>query len=133
MEICKIILPVVTPSLNELLRMHWTKRRQLRKNYGWEFVAVGANHQKYKTEMGERRRVTIISYRAQLCDPDNLMGGLKILLDTMIDLDLICDDSPKYMELVAMQEQENNGNYRTEITIERIPGYEGKFKRKEVQ
>ncbi len=75
---------------------------KMKEAYQWELIAVGANNPKYKTEFGERRRVTIISYRKHLCDPDNFIGGLKILLDSLIELDLICDDSPKYLELVAL-------------------------------
>ena len=93
---------------------------EIKKSYMWELTAIGANDLKYKAEFGERRRVTIISYRKQLCDPDNFYGGLKLLIDSLQEMDLICDDSPKYMELVALQ---------TEITIESL-GMAGKFKRR---
>lgn len=127
MALCKITLPIVTMSNNELIRMHFQTRREMKQSYMWELVAIGANDQKYKAEFGERRRVTIISYRKQLCDPDNFIGGLKILIDSLIEMDLICDDSPKYLELVALQEVKKP--YQTEITIESL-GMVGKFKRR---
>ncbi len=127
MALCKIILPIVTMSNNELIRMHFRTRMKMKEAYQWELIAVGANNPKYKAELGERRRVTIISYRKQLCDPDNFMGGLKILIDSLQELDLICDDSPKYLELVALQEMKKP--YQTEITIESL-GMVGKFKRR---
>ncbi len=127
MALCKIILPIVTMSNNELIRMHFRTRMKMKETYQWELVVVGANDPKYKAEFGERRRVTIISYRKQLCDPDNFVGGLKILLDSLIELDLICDDSPKYLELVALQEMKKP--YQTVITIESL-GMAGKFKRR---
>ena len=125
--ICKITLPIVTMSNNELIRMHFRTRMKMKETYMWELIAVGANDPKYKVEFGERRRVTIISYRKQLCDADNFTGGLKLLIDSLLELDLICDDSPKYMELVALQEIKKP--YQTEITIESL-GMAGKFKRR---
>lgn len=127
MALCKIILPLVTMSNNELIRMHWRTRKAMKLTYMWELVAVGANDPKYKAEFGERRRLTIISYRKQLCDPDNFMGGLKILIDSLQEMDLICDDSDKYLELIALQEVKKP--YQTEITIESL-GIVGKFKRR---
>ena len=127
MEICRIILPVVTMSNNELIRTHFRTRMKMKDTYQWELIAVGANDPKYKAKFGERRRVTIISYRKQLCDPDNFMGGLKILIDSLQEMDLICDDSPKYLELIALQEVKKP--YQTEITIESL-GMAGKFKRR---
>ena len=126
MAICKIFLPIVTMSNNELIRMHFRTRTKMKEAYQWELIAVGANNLKYKVELGERRRITIISYRKQLCDPDNFMGGLKILIDSLQEMDLICDDSPKYLELIALQEVKKP--YQTEITIEGL-GMVGKFKR----
>lgn len=127
MALCRIILPLVTMSNNELLRMHFRTRMKMKLTYLWELTAVGANDPKYKVEFGERRRITVISYRKQLCDPDNFYGGLKLLIDSLLEMDLICDDSPKYMELVALQEVKKP--YQTEITIESL-GMVGKFKRR---
>ena len=93
----------------------------------WEMAAVGAHVRKYKAEMGERRRLTIISHREKICDPDNYAGGLKVLIDSMVEMDLLCDDSPKYLELVALQDTEKP--YQTEILIESF-GVEGKFMRR---
>jgi len=126
-EICKIELPLVTMSNNELIGMHFGTRRKIKDCYLWTLIAAGANDPKYKAEFGERRRVTVISYRRQLCDPDNFMGGLKILLDSLIEMDLICDDSPKYLELIALQDTKKP--YQTEITIESL-GMADKFKRR---
>ena len=130
MEIVKITLPVVTMSNNELLRMHFRTRMKIKDAYMWELIVIGANDPKYKAEFGERRRITIISYRQKLCDPDNLMGGLKLLIDSLQEMDLICDDSPKYLELVVLQEVKKP--YQTEISIESL-GLVGKFKRKGIE
>lgn len=127
MALCKIILPIVTMSNNELIRMHFRTQMKIKDMYQWELVVVGANDPKYKAELGERRRVTIVSYRKKLHDPDNFVGGLKLLIDVLVRMDLICDDSDKHIELVALQEVKKP--YQTEITIESL-GMAGKFKRR---
>lgn len=115
-EIVKIILPVVTPSLNELLRMHWTKQRRLKKDYGWELTAVNANDPKYRAEWKERREVRFLSCRPYLLDTDNLIGGIKPLRDALVDMELIIDDSPKYADFSYFQKVDEK-NPRTEILI----------------
>ena len=127
MEVVKIILPLVTMANNELIRMHFRTRQKMKITYMWELKILGAHDLKYKAQLGERRRLTVVSYRRQLCDPDNFVGGLKILLDAMVEMELICDDSPKYMELVALQEVKKP--YQTEVMIESL-GIAGKFKRR---
>lgn len=127
MALCRIILPIVTMSNNELIRMHFRTQTKIKDMYQWELVVVGANDPKYKAELGERRRLTIISYRKKLHDPDNFVGGLKLLIDVLVRMDLICDDSDKYIELIALQEVKKP--YQTEITIESL-GMVGKFKRR---
>ena len=116
MEICKIILPVVTPSLNELLRMHWTEQRRLRKDYGWELAAVGANDSKYKINGQEKRAVRLMSFRPGMLDAGNLAGGFKPLEDALIDLGLIFDDSPKFTDISYFQKVDREYP-RTEILI----------------
>ena len=116
MEICKIILPIVTPSLNELLRMHWTKQRRLRKDYGWELVAVGMNDPIYKVNGQEKRGVRFMSFRPGMLDQGNLIGGFKPLEDALIDLGLIFDDSPKFADISYFQKVDRE-NPRTEILI----------------
>ena len=128
MAVCKIILPLVTMTNNELIGLHWATRRKMKTAYMWELTAVGANDPKYKAEMGERRRITIFSYRKQLCDPDNFFGGLKILIDAMVEMDLLCDDSPKYMELIAFQDAKKP--YRTEVLIESFGVERAKYLRR---
>lgn len=128
-EIVKIILPLVTMTNNELIRMHFRTRMKMKESYMWQLTAIGANDPKYKAEFGERRRITVISYRKRLCDADNFYGGLKLLIDSLLEIDLICDDSPKYMELVALQEVKKP--YQTEVEIESL-GMAGKFKRRQL-
>lgn len=112
----KIILPLVTPSLNELLRIHFRKRKRLKQDYEWQLIASGANDSQYKVNGIKKRRVEIRSFRSRLLDQDNFIGGLKPLLDSLVEMDLLLDDGPEYLSLKA--EQENSRDQRTEIIIE---------------
>lgn len=114
----KIELPgVVTPSLNKLLRMHFRNRMRLKRDYEWLLIAAEANEEKYKAGWGERRRVSVTSYRKSLLDFDNLVGSFKILIDALQSQELIFLDEPKFLDLTVSQELDPK-NTRTEIVIE---------------
>ena len=116
MEICKIILPIVTPSNNELLRMHWVARWKLKEAYQWELVAVGAHNPKYKVKGKENRIVRFMSFRPGMLDTGNLAGGFKELEDAMVDMELLFDDSPKYADITYFQKIDREDPH-TEILI----------------
>lgn len=116
MEICRIILPIITCSNNELLRMHFIQRGKLLASYGWELVAVGANDPKYKVKQKEKRYVKIMSFRKKLLDYDNLIGGAKLMIDALVDQRLLFDDSPKYADITYFQKIDRE-NPHTEILI----------------
>lgn len=113
----KLIIPRVTPSNGQLLRMHWRTQRALNKTWAWEvFIAY---MQKEPSEQGQaisKKEVTIISCRKKLLDKDNFMGGMKPLLDALTSNKLIVDDSPEWVDWEAFQELDIK-NPRTEITI----------------
>jgi hypothetical protein len=54
--------------------------------------------EKAETAGRGRIRVSIVSYRKRLCDADNLAGGAKILLDSLVQKSIIPDDSPEYID-----------------------------------
>lgn len=101
----KLIIPRVTPSLNEWQRAHWRTRKKINETWAWEvFIAY---MQKERSEHGQaisKKEVTIISCRKQLCDQDNFIGGLKPLIDALKKNNLIVDDSPDWIDLEAVQE-----------------------------
>jgi len=112
--LCKIILPIVTNSPNRLLRMYWTERYKIQKDYGILLNAAIEDKHKVKTE--QPRRVEIYSFRKQLLDPDNLYGSCKLLIDAMQQVGLIWDDNSDYLSLSVFQEIDRH-NPRTEIII----------------
>lgn len=114
----KIILPLITPSLNVYLDMYYIQRWKLKLCYQWELTAVGANNQKFKVEVGEKRKVAVISHRKRLLDMDNFIGGAKALIDALEDLELIFLDSPSYLKSEYIQYK--GKVERTEIIIEKL-------------
>ena len=52
-----------------------------------------------------RHRVRIISRRVRLCDPDNLVGGVKHLVDALRLACVIPEDDPQNLALEVAQEK----------------------------
>lgn len=116
LRIVRIILPVVTLSENRLLRMHWTARKAEQHKYLKWLIAAGAQDKMFYVGEKEKRAVEIYSYRKRRIDPDNLTGGMKPLIDCLRKINLIWDDSPKYLDLTVIQETDGK-DPRTEIVI----------------
>jgi hypothetical protein len=114
----EVSLPVTTPSLNTLFRTHWNKRKQLKQSFKWELLIAGACESQYKINGAKKRRVAIKAFRSRLLDQDNFIGGLKPLLDGLIELELLHDDGPDYLELRAEQLKTGKADQRLEIIIE---------------
>lgn len=71
-----------------------------------------------KSGDSKRFRVSVVSYRTRLIDPDNLTP--KYFIDAARYAGLIPDDSAEHIELSVTQKKDSK-NPRTEITIEEIP------------
>lgn len=52
-----------------------------------------------------RHKVRIISRRVRLCDPDNLVGGQKHLIDSLRLAEIIPEDDPQAITLEVSQEK----------------------------
>lgn len=52
-----------------------------------------------------RHKVRIISRRVKLCDPDNLVGGQKHLIDSLRLAKIIPEDDPQAITLEVSQEK----------------------------
>lgn len=124
----KIILSYISPSNNQLLRMHHMKRHGLQESLDWMvFVANRRSGENGNLRYEEiipplddnqkvKRKVKIISYRKRKLDRDNFLGGLKILIDSLHHNRLIYDDSDEYLDLEAEQKIDSKCP-RTEIII----------------
>lgn len=100
-----LCLATTTPSLNQWQRLHYHRRRDLRRAFGKELLVArqASSRAPWLWNAKGPRRVTIVRYGTRLLDQDNLYGGLKPLVDAMKDVGLIEDDTPELLQLQAEQ------------------------------
>lgn len=112
-----ITIPYPTPSNNELMRMHYHRRRRLRS----ELVAIASAGRRaagiLRALSGERRRVTITRFGVRTLDRDNLYGGAKLLVDALCDAGAIWDDDDEHLDLVVTQQLTEKRSARTDVRI----------------
>jgi Holliday junction resolvase RusA-like endonuclease len=64
-----------------------------------------------------RKKVSIIYYTRRMQDADNFLASLKPLLDVMVTLGIIEDDSPSHIDLDAYQDVTSGRAYLVEIKV----------------
>ena len=71
------------------------------------YESVGTSKREERNAEGgdDRHRVRIISKRVRICDPDNLVGGVKYLVDSLRGAEIIPEDDPKAITLEVSQEK----------------------------
>jgi Holliday junction resolvase RusA-like endonuclease len=97
----KINLPLA-PSQNQLLRMHWAKRKKTQKDLQWLIVQQVGNRS--SALRGVHVTITRKSVGVEP-DPDNLTASAKLILDALQRTNIIKDDSPKSISLKVMWER----------------------------
>ena len=113
----KITIPVIAPSVNETIKLHWGARDRLKKL----FIAhiEGAIHDMdmkiNKLKRPKKRKVMIYSFRKKIMDRDNIWASHKQMIDALKELGLIWDDSEKYIDLRVFQLE--HPEQKTEIFI----------------
>ena len=82
----------------------------------FEVESMGAIKRKEGDDNGSRKRhrIRIISMRVRICDPDNLVGGQKHLIDALRLAGIIPEDDPNSIILQVSQEKVNA--YKKEAT-----------------
>ncbi len=100
----ELILPIKTPSRNELDRTnHWVRKRS-KKDIAWLIAVAGGTDDQYKALWKEVRSIKIVSYRRFKLDWDGLVGGFKDLIDVLEDIGLVFNDNSTYL-IHKMHEQ----------------------------
>jgi len=118
----KLILKSKMKTHNELKRMWSNPRphvgRALYRAYR-DLLKIAIRDQLPKSyaAVQVKRTVVVVYFTKRLQDKDNFMASLKPLLDTLVELDLIRDDSPKWIKLIAEQEIDSGKAYRADIEI----------------
>ena len=83
-----------------------TEANPFTEHFAWN-ESVGKRQGEARNAKGsdDRHRVRIISKRVRICDPDNLVGGVKYLVDSLRAADIIPEDDPKSITLEVSQEK----------------------------
>lgn len=108
-----IELPLKVESRNVLDRQHWAVKRKSKGIWGL-FIRNQMKLRGIEKAKCKKYKICILSYRKKKLDPDNLVGGVKSLLDAMIEEEFIFDDSSEYIDLHV--EQHISNTYLTIIT-----------------
>ena len=108
----KVRLPL-TPSLNQVRKMHWATYARLRDQY----ALLLRYHAHQRLDGTEFRNVTIDRYGSRALDHDNLVGGAKPLLDALKKVGLIVDDSPAHVRVHYNQHKAARRECRTVVTV----------------
>jgi len=106
-------LSAPTPSLNETLRWHWSVKRKRQKAVAEEAYVQFPKAWRafYGMQPIARARVHIIRHGSRLLDEDNLVGGVKGLVDVLkppgksspYSLGIIAGDEPDKLVLSVAQ------------------------------
>lgn len=111
-------IPEATPSLNRVLHPDWRKKIQARKHWRWLVRAARLEAKVFPDKPLPRARVTIVRHGRRICDTDNLIGGTKMLVDSLKHEGLIEDDTPAHVELIVRQQLTKAPH--TVVTIEAL-------------
>ena len=112
----KMTLPLA-PSQNQLLRMHWAKRKRIQKDFEWSIVQQVGNRN--SAMRGVHVTITRKSVGVEP-DPDNLTASAKLILDALQRVNVIKDDSPQYISLAVERERAKKRiEQGTVVTIEK--------------
>ena len=102
------------PSQNKSTYEHWTKYHAERR--AWAILMRAALRPLAKPPE-HLVVVEIDSFRTRLLDFANLVGGAKPIPDTLIDLNYLRDDSPRWARISYRQHQVPAADERTVLTI----------------
>lgn len=89
----KFVKPDIPPTLNKMLRQHYSVRKKLKEKYMWLIKEQGFR-------MHECDKLVSCHIEYHTCiwrDWDGLAGSAKIVLDALVKLKCIKDDSPEYI------------------------------------
>lgn len=131
-----ITLPFPSPSQNKTEKMHHMKRHKYRREMRsviWT-IALQAGLKptwprtnRRRKEEGSlfgpdpvRKRVTITRHNSRTLDHGNFVGGMKEILDAVVQEGYLFDDSIKWCDDEYLQKKAPKGKGYTEIRIEDV-------------
>ena len=113
---CVVVIDWVPPTLNQMLRRHWSEYRKARKlAAAYLLVSAGRAPASWSTEGCVE--VCIQMYRRQGMDSDGAHGASKPLFDALVELGWARDDSPQSMKQIVGTVIVDRHRPRTEIML----------------
>jgi hypothetical protein len=110
----EMVIPAATPSLNAFAKAHFRTYNAIRQTWVGHvrdgffdaLARAGRHAERWPTPPHAKVRLTVtrVIKSGQLLDLDNLVGGLKPVIDALKINGLIDDDNPHALDLVATQE-----------------------------
>ena len=64
-------------------------------------VAIGNSENQKEYRATGKRKLTVVRFGSRKLDPSNLIGGLKGLIDCLVNYGLLVDDDEDHLELDA--------------------------------
>ena len=125
-NVLRLTLLTLPISGSKYTRTHHAIKKDLRQRYAWELMAMLSEttwDRKPKDETPPMKaRITIYWGKGQRSfDDDNLVEGLKPLIDGMRDIGLIRNDSRRWFRLIPMPDQQRDpARPRMEIELEEL-------------
>ena len=104
-------------TLNQLLRTHWRARSRDLEDWKWQILSVAGN--RHRLAKKSRVRLKILVFRGRLQDPDNRYGSVKHLVDALVRLGWLVDDSDFWLQLEVVEIVDRKAQ-RTEVTWEAL-------------
>lgn len=112
-------IPEPTPSLNRLMRSHWSKAYKIRSHWHWLVRAALLEAGYRRTEpQSTRIRVTVTRFGRCILDQDNFVAGCKFLVDGLVKAKVLEDDTPAHLEAIYFQHAQQP--YRTVVCIQPV-------------
>jgi hypothetical protein len=102
-RVIEITIPKASPSLNEINGHHWIRYRAHKRQWLDLIWIAKIDAGVYGMPMFERANVRIVRHGAKLLDTDNLVGGVKPIVDSLRALGIIADDTPEHITLTVEQ------------------------------
>jgi len=116
-----LTVDAICPSANPFMRLHWRARLKLAKAWNWlllEQVLKPVHDGTGLSPARRKRQVKITSYRRGEPDPQNLyLAHDKCILDQLIRLGVLIDDSAKWCEFSVVSQRAGKLGKRTVIEI----------------
>lgn len=126
MKVQTLIIKGSLPGRNEAenaARTHWSVARKLKKD-NTDLVMWECKAQKIKPLQGQAR-VEVTFYEKDLKrDADNVIGGLKYILDGIVNAGVFKNDTRKLVKLFIMPVELDRQNPRIEIKLSEVQNVE---------